>query len=61
MSEHSLETRERGRNLPPKQKLRADSHAMDRAGEALIAMINAVATLSTQNRDQVADLVDDLS
>ena len=61
MSDHSIETRERGRNLSPKQKLRADSHAVDRAGEALIAMLNEAATLFNQNRDQVADLVDDLS
>jgi len=61
MSEHSIETRERGRNLAPKQKLRADRDAMDRAGEALIAMLNEAATLFNQNRDQVADLVDDLS
>jgi hypothetical protein len=61
MSDHSIENRERGRNLAPKQKLRTDSHAMDQAGEALIAMLNEAATLSTQNRDRVADLVDDLS
>jgi hypothetical protein len=61
MSEHSIETREWGGNLASKQKLRADSDAMDRAGEALIGMLNEAATLSAQNRDRVADLVDDLS
>jgi hypothetical protein len=61
MSDHSIETRERGRNLPPQQKRRAESHAMDRAGEALIAMLNEAATLSNQNRDRMVELVDDLS
>ena len=61
MSEHAIETRERGRNLASKEKLRADRDAMDRAAEALIAMLNEAATLSNQNRDRVADLVDDLS
>jgi len=61
MSEHPIETREAGRKFAPKQKPRADGHAMDQAGEALIAMVNEAATLSNENRDRLADLVDDLS
>ena len=56
MSEHELR-----RKFAPKQTLRADSHATDRAGEALIAMLNEAATLSDENRDRLADLVDELS
>jgi DNA repair exonuclease SbcCD ATPase subunit len=61
MSENSTETCEPGRKFAPKQKLRGDSHAMDQAGEALIAMLNEAATLSNENRERLADLVDDLS
>jgi hypothetical protein len=61
MSEHPSETRERAGNPAAKQRLRADSHAMDGAGEALIIMLNEAALLSNQSRDRVTDLVDDLS
>jgi predicted nucleic acid-binding Zn-ribbon protein len=61
MSEGLVDIPESVRKFAPKRKPQNEGHPTDQAGEALIAMLQQAARLSSENCDQLMDLADDLS
>ena len=61
MSEHLNETSGRVYSLAPRRKPRDEAHPTDRAGEALLAVLQHAAAFSSQECDRLMDVVHDLA